>query len=154
MLCVNAPAPLLSASSPLDLSARSPRRPAVARARRVLLLLAGLWILNFFDLSMTLHAAASGVLDEQNPLARAALERGTNVLAAGKLAALFGATWVLFQFRGRRLTELASAFLMVVYVGVAVQWKLCYDMYSVTHGAADSEEIVMVDAVLRYLPLF
>ena len=115
----------------------------------------GLWILNLVDLGMTLRASADGVLDEQNPLARLALSCGPSVLLAGKLAVLIGASCVLFQYRARRCAELASAFLLTVYVGVAFQWKYCYEMYDIIHGAPiESKQLATVDAILRYLPIF
>jgi hypothetical protein len=125
------------------------------RARRVLLLLVGLWILNLFDLGMTLRASADGMLEEQNPLARAALSHSPVALMVGKLTLLLGASYVLLRFRARPCTEYASAFLLLVYVGVAFQWKFCYDMYEIMHNSQiDSGQVALVDTILKYLPIF
>jgi hypothetical protein len=112
-----------------------------ARARRVIVLLLGVWILNAFDLGLTVQAQADGVLHEGNPIARALLSWGAGALLAFKATIVLGTSLVLFRYRRRLCAELATAFALVVYALVAVQWKMCYEVYDIasahTQDAAD-----------------
>ncbi len=123
------------------------------RARRVMILLAGVWVLNLFDLSLTMRAQADGMLYEGNPLARALLTLGAGPLIAAKLLLVAGATLVLFNFRRLRCAEVAACIALLVYVGVAVQWKLCYEMYEVAHSNAQNAEFAHVEAITRLVPI-
>lgn len=130
------------------------RSVATCRARRVLLFLSAVWMLNAFDLTMTLRAQADGMLHEGNPLAKYVMQHGAPALTAFKLALLCGASIVLVRFRQRRIAELASCLVLAIYVGVAFQWKFCYDMYEIINtGASAAEDFGWADAQMRYLPM-
>ena len=125
------------------------------RGRRVLYLLVGVWILNAFDLSLTLRAQADGMLHERNPLARAILSFGAPAIFAFNAAAVAGATCVLYRLRSHRCAEVASVLVLFAYVGVACQWMLCYEMYELSHvGGAGVGDFARVDALAQYLPVF
>ena len=123
------------------------------RSRRVLILVGGIWILNLFDLSLTMRAQADGMLYEGNPLARALFRFGSAPVIAAKLLMLAGATAVFFRFRKRRCAEIAAMVVLFVYSGVAVQWKLCYDMYEVAHSNPSNVEFAYVDAITKLIPV-
>ena len=123
------------------------------RSRRVLFLLAGVWLLNLFDLALTLLASSDGMLHEENPIARALLHSPAALLAF-KLTLVAAATAVLFNFRRFRCAEIGCTFALVIYAGVAVQWKLCYDLYDISHTAAASQaDLNEVDSFMNLVPV-
>jgi hypothetical protein len=103
-----------------------------ARGRRVIVLLLGLWIINAFDLALTLLATRDGVLYEENPIARALLAHSPYALAIFKVLTVTAASSVLIYYRRHRCSEWASALVATAYALVALQWKLCYEMYEIT----------------------
>lgn len=110
-----------------------PCTPSVAaRGRRVIVLLLGLWIINAFDLALTLLAMRDGVLYEENPVARALLAHGPHALAVFKVLTVAAASSVLLYYRRHRCCEWATALVATAYTLVALQWKLCYEMYDIT----------------------
>ncbi|MCB9850549.1 MAG: hypothetical protein H6817_07575 [Phycisphaerales bacterium] len=124
------------------------------RGRRVLFLLVGVWMLNLFDLTLTLRAWNDGVMYEQNPLARGLLAYGPGGLAVCKLALVGAATAVLFSYRRFRCAEVASMLALLIYVGVAFQWKYCYEMYDMAHrNAVNCADFSRVDAFMRVVPV-
>ncbi|MHC4093476.1 MAG: DUF5658 family protein, partial [Planctomycetota bacterium] len=90
-----------------------------SRARRVLCMLSGLWLINLFDLVLTLLAHAQGMLDESNPIARRLLPLGPEVVAAFKLLLVGGSSAVLIRFRTRFIAEISAALMLLLYTGVA-----------------------------------
>lgn len=126
-----------------------------ARGRRVLYLLLAVWILNAFDLSLTIQAQADGMLHEGNPLARAILSRGAGAIFAFKIILVTGASYVIYSFRHHRCTEAAVTFILLAYVGVALQWHLCYEMYEIAHmGNQCPADFARVDALFQCFPVF
>jgi len=126
-----------------------------ARGRRVLYLLLGVWLLNLFDLSLTLRAWGDGMLHEENPLARVMLQRDPAVLLAFKLSVVGAGTTVLFNLRRFRCAEVASMLVLLVYAGVAVQWKFCYELYELSLTAAMTpEDSSRLEGLGRILPIF
>ncbi len=91
------------------------------RARRVLLLLILLWLLNIFDLAQTILALRIGSFQEQNPLARSLLHAPA-ALAMYKVTLLLFATIIFVRFWRHTLTEIGCWFLASVYVGLAYIW--------------------------------
>lgn len=126
---------------------------ASLRARRVLLFLAAVWLLNAFDLTMTICAQADGMLHEENPVARAVLRHGTPALTAFKFALVVCPTIVLFNYRRLLCAELASCLAAIVYAGVAFHWKFCYDMYEITCSVPVFPEVGRAAARLHQIPL-
>ena len=125
------------------------------RCQRVLYLLLIIWILNAFDLWMTMRAHSDGVLDERNPLARILLPQGAVVVFLFKLGLVAGGSYSLYKWRHRKSAEIASFFVFVAYVGVACQWKFCYDMYYLAQtGSATTPDFAQIDFFTRCLGVF
>jgi hypothetical protein len=102
-------------------------RRAPTRGQRTLLLLAGLWLLGGVDLSMTTLARQHDLLDagsEYNPLAARVLPFGSPALLTYKILLTAGGSLGLVLYRGRRIAELASVLVLIVYALVAIQWML------------------------------
>ena len=114
---------------------------ADSRSHRVLCLLAGLWIINAFDLVLTILAYRNNLLDEYNPIAARVLPLGAGMLCIYKSVLVASASAVLVWARRQLLAEMVSGAMLIVYAMVAVHWKVCYETYEVTHtnsaGAAD-----------------
>ncbi len=128
-------APLRSAAS--DSGANSLARRIVhwftsARSHRVLCVVAGLLLINIFDLILTLSAHRQGLLEESNPIAARILPHGPAALMAYKLTLVAIGGGILIRCRKHRICEVASVTVMLVYVLLAFQWKECYDMYAIT----------------------
>jgi len=111
------------------------------RKRRVLAILAMVWIINGFDLALTVIAQRDGVLYEGNPIARQVLNYGEGAVMLFKLTLVAGASSVLFWFRSHRCAELAALLVALTYCLVAFQWKLCYEMYDLTHARHSAQEV-------------
>lgn len=105
---------------------------AESRAHRVICLVAGIWLLNAFDLILTLLAHSQGVLDEENPVARTLLGMGTPSLVLFKIGLVLIGTYPLLRYRRARITELGTLVILVAYALLAVHWRECYELYSLT----------------------
>ncbi len=101
------------------------RNPAARRTRRVVLLLALVWIVTVCDLLLTLLARQIGGFHEANPLAREFVH-DPGALAAYKFLLAGPATIVLLVFRRRLLTEVACWLLAAVYTALALLWLAYY----------------------------
>ena len=99
-----------------------------ARSHRVLCMLAGLWLINLFDLMLTVMAHAQGVL-------------------------VAGASAVLIRYRKRFISEVSAALMLTVYAGVAVRWKLCYDLYTAASGPIHSSELEFLNSWVSSVPI-
>lgn len=97
------------------------------RSRRILLTLAGVWIISVFDLFFTLNEAMSANFVELNPVAATLLHGPPNIVAAFKFGLLGGATVILLALRRHFIAELACWFLLATKVYVAVRWFSYYD---------------------------
>ena len=104
-----------------------------ARSHRVICLILGIWLINGFDLALTLFSHEQGVLDEANPVARRMLEQGTLPLILYKIGLVLIGSYPLLKFRAARITELAAIVIVIVYATLAVQWSNCYDLYHACH---------------------
>ncbi len=125
-----------------------------SRSHRVLCVVGGLCLINVFDLILTLLSHSQGLLSESNPIARHILPMGPQVVAMFKLALVGGACAVLVHFRRMALSEFTSLLMFLVYAGVAIRWKLCYELYtlSVTSGASQ-QDLDMLNAYTAGIPL-
>lgn len=110
------------------------------RSRRLFLLLVAVWIINAFDLTLTLLADRDGILHERNPIARALLSYGQVPVSLFKIGLVTAASLVLWRCRVHRCSELAAVLAVLIYAGVAFQWKDCYDTYDLT--LADGGSVV------------
>lgn len=102
------------------------------RPQRVVCLLIGLWLINGFDVVLTVAAHRQGLLDETNPIAARLLSHSPTALLLYKLALVTFASTVLLTHRKQFIAEIAATGMLVIYALVAVHWRLCYDLYDVT----------------------
>ena len=116
-------------ASPLSVLVRLVRAArgdaSARRARRVVLMLVLLWIINMFDLSFTMIARQIGGFVEANPVA-AHVVRDSLSLVIFKLTMLVCATLILFTFRRHLWTEVGCWLLAAVYTTLAFVWHLYY----------------------------
>ena len=96
------------------------------RPRRVLLLLAAIWVLNVFDLGYTLLEATQHHFVEMNPLAAGLIHAPTPLLVAYKASLVIVGSLVLLVFARHSTTEWACWFLLAVYVYVGLRWYLYF----------------------------
>lgn len=115
--------PLLSALG------RAGSRLGSKRCRRVVLLLALLWLCGVFDLVFTLTAHRIGSFHELNPLAAALLAHPT-VLIVFKLSTLAAGSVILFLFRRHLIAEIACWTLCGVYASLSAVWVHYYAFLS------------------------
>ena len=101
------------------------------RPRRVLYLLAGVWVLNFMDLGLTITESEARLFRELNPLAAQMLGEPL-ALVMYKASLVWIGSWILLRFRARRLTELACWFLLATYSYVGLRWHQYYSDVIVT----------------------
>lgn len=121
------------------LNRRAPRRHwwsrvvdwlADARSHRVICLVAGIWILNAFDLALTLLSHEQGMLQEQNPVARHMLSNGVASIILYKTGLVCIGSYPILRFRRARITELGAIVVLIAYATLAVRWSACYDIYA------------------------
>ncbi len=116
--------------------------------------MSGLWLINGFDLVLTLLAHEQGILDEQNPIARHLLPMGMPFLVAFKLGLVVTGSIIFIRYRQHRLSEMTAALLLIIYAGVAVRWHLCYQLYSLSSGLpVTNSEIEQIEAWSAVVPL-
>jgi hypothetical protein len=101
-----------------------------SRPRRVICLMAGVWLLNAFDLAMTVLAHQQGLLHEQNPLARAFLDEGPASVALFKFGLVLVGSLPLLRFRAAPIAELGVLTVLLAYAVLALHWSACYETYS------------------------
>jgi hypothetical protein len=101
-----------------------------SRGHRVLCLVLGIWILNLFDLALTLIAHRHGLLEEVNPLARNLLESDPRSLVYYKIGLVFLGTLPIVRFRHARIAELGALTVLAAYVLLAMRWNICYELYT------------------------
>jgi len=130
---------LSSATSlPLDARTTEPNRRAArwirwiaeSRSHRVFCLVAAIWILNVFDLLLTLVSQEHGLLHEINPVARQVLSQGTISVMLYKAGLVLIGTYPLLKFRSARITELGALVVLCVYAFLAIRWSTCVDLYT------------------------
>lgn len=106
-----------------------------ARAHRVVCLVLGIWLINAFDLILTILSHEQGVLVEQNPFARHMLEQGVLSLILYKTGMVCIGSYPLLKFRTARITECGALVILLTYATLAVHWSECYEAYSVALSA-------------------
>ncbi len=103
---------------------------AEARSHRIICLVAGIWLLNGFDLVFTLLSHEHGLLFEENPLAREMLGQGVVSVVLYKIGLVLIGTYPLLKFRRVRITELGTFVVFLVYALLAIRWSTCFKLYS------------------------
>ena len=109
------------------------------RSRRVICLVAGIWLFNAFDLALTIIAHQQGLLQEENPLARELLRHGAVPLILYKTGLVLIGSYPLLKFRAARITELGTLVVLLIYALLAARWSSCYDVYHATFAQAVSQ---------------
>jgi hypothetical protein len=99
----------------------------LTRPRRVLLVLAAVWVISIFDFGFTLLERDNPLFVELNPLAAALLTGPTHLITAFKFGLLGLGTAILVGLRRRAPAELACWFLLAAKVYVALRWYAYYD---------------------------
>ena len=89
-------------------------------SRWVSLTLAGVLLLNLFDLVATVFFVTAGYAEEANPVMATFLELGAPGFALAKLGLVSAGVWVLWRHRERLLARLGSVGALAVYVGVGI----------------------------------
>jgi len=121
-----------------------------ARSHRVVCLVTGLWVLNSFDLVLTVTAYRQGLLHEMNPVAARMLSEGEVFLVLYKFGLLAISSYLLLKLRRERIAELAAMLALIVYAMVAVHWQDCYDVYTQTD--ISSHNHALLDPLTPLLP--
>ncbi len=103
---------------------------AAARSHRVICLVAGIWLLNAFDLMLTVLAHQQGLLQEENPIARHLLQTGVPSIVLFKIGLVLIGSYPLLRFRAARITELGTLVILVASALLAVHWSECYELYT------------------------
>jgi Domain of unknown function (DUF5658) len=96
------------------------------RPRRVLLVLAVIWVLNAFDLCFTMIEAHGRHFRELNPLAEMLLHNPDALVAFKTSLVAIGST-ILLTFRSRRIAELSCWFMLATYLYVGLRWWDYYE---------------------------
>lgn len=105
--------------------------PATRRSFRVIVVLAGVFVLTIFDLAYTQAQLPRGNFLEANLLAAGAVEAGAMSAAAYKVL-LFGAgAYILHRFRRTAAAELGTWLLAACHVGLMVWWELYFQALEV-----------------------
>lgn len=100
-------------------------------------LLTAILMLGLFDLLFTLLAHTLGLLDERNPVARAALGRGAASLITFKIFLTFVGCALLYLARATVCGRVAAIGIFVMYAGLAIWWSDCvYEFDRVTPGGS------------------
>ena len=106
---------------------RSLRGYRLTRTRRVLWVLAAVWVLNMFDLGFTIVAHVYGHFTELNPIAASMLSGPWYHLATFKFVTLAAGTIILLMLARHKVAELGSWLLLATYVFVAARWYRYFD---------------------------
>ncbi len=145
--------------TPSDLDRRGWYRRAAewatrSRGHRVICMMSGLWLINVFDLVLTLLAYEQGLLDEQNPIARHLLPMGVPVVVTFKVGLVLTGSIIFIRYRHHRLSELTAALMLIIYACVAVRWHLCYELYNLSSGLpVTNSEIEQIETWSAVLPI-
>ena len=123
---------------------------AASRAHRVIVLVLAIWLLNAFDLTLTIMSHKHGLLDEQNPVAREMLKAGVLPIMLYKVGMVLMGSYPLLRFRRHRICELGALVVLAAYALLAVRWSTCYELYSLT--ASDSLNLAEFNLANRGFP--
>ena len=111
----------------VDAELSGPEDARAARARRVVLALVLIWILNAFDLTFTVLAHRIGGLKEMNPFAGHLLTQSGGLIPFKAATVIIG-SGILFVFRRRWTTEAAAWGVCAVYLVLAFMWVTYYEL--------------------------
>lgn len=100
-----------------------------SRPQRILLLLIGIWIMQYFDLSLTLFAQQHGMLGEQNPIARQALRLGVVGAIVYKYTLMTAGSIVLFWYRRLAICECLLWGVFLSFVALSIHWQMCVAIF-------------------------
>ncbi len=106
---------------------RNLRGYRLTRPRRVLFVLAAVWVLNMFDLGFTMVAHVHGHFTELNPIAAGMLSGPWYHVATFKFVSLGAGTIILLMLARHKVAELGSWLLLATYVFVAARWYRYFD---------------------------
>lgn len=101
------------------------------RPRRVLIVLALVWVINFFDLNFTLIESQRHFFKELNPVA-APLLHSSSSLVLYKAALILIASVILLSHARQRIAELGAWLALSIYGYVGCCWWLYYGHVSET----------------------
>jgi len=104
------------------------RDPSAIRARRVVLLVAGIWIVGVFDLVLTLLAEKIGGFEDANPIV-AEITHIWELLVVFKLFTLMFASAIFLKYRRKRFTEFGCWAVGIVHVVLAFLWLQYYALF-------------------------
>jgi hypothetical protein len=119
-----------ASAKPAALPAENP--PVSGRPRRVLAVLLAVWMLNAYDLWMTLEADRHGLLVELNPVAATILPGGTTAIILYKLSLVTLGSTLLVACRRHRASEYGAWTTLLVYGLLTTHWFECWVWYSIT----------------------
>lgn len=108
---------------------------AASRSHRVVILVLAIWVINSFDLMLTLLSHQQGMLDEENPLANYFLKQGIASLVLYKAGMVLIGSYSLLRFRHTRIAEMGAFIVVMVYALLAVRWQACSELYTLTYNA-------------------
>ncbi len=109
---------------------------AASRSHRVVILVLAIWVINSFDLMLTLISHQQGMLDEENPVANYFLRQGTASVILYKAGMVLIGSYSLLRFRHTRIAEMGAFIVVMVYALLAVRWQACCELYTLTYNAA------------------
>ena len=113
---------------------------AESRSHRVLALVACIWLLNAFDLDLTIASWQAGVLDEQNPVARRMLRFGPTCIVLYKIGLVLIGSYPLLKFRSARIAEMGAVVVLAAYIVLALRWATCFELYAIAISGETTEE--------------
>ena len=99
----------------------------LTRARRILLALGAVWVINVLDLGYTLLESFHSGFIELNPVAAKLIGGSAAALVGYKLALLLISSTILLVYRRHRVAELGCWLLLAVYLHVAICWWYYYE---------------------------
>ncbi|HPD31487.1 MAG TPA: DUF5658 family protein [Phycisphaerae bacterium] len=129
-------------SRPADPGTFIPSRPRERQDRRFIWLLIGVWIVNCFDLELTLLAAHQRMLWELNPVVGRVLPFGPKGLTCYKFALLGFGSLVLWRYRRYRVAVVALWIVAIACVGLSLVWYQLYFGAEPTWGGINTSCIV------------
>ena len=135
----------LPAAEPLGVQTSASTRiaPLRWRERRLFYLLLSAWVINAFDLALTLLAYQQNLLVELNPLAARVLPHGTAAVVIYKCTMLFIGTGVLWYCRRHWATEPAVWAYLVLCVGLSFWWhRLLHEAEPIWMIANTAEKVL------------
>ena len=127
-----------------------------SRSHRVICLLLGVWVISGFDVVLTLLAHFQGMLDETNPIARQLLLHSPYAVLGFKVVLVTFASYILLTLRTNLLAEIAAGGMLVIYTIVAIRWRLCYELYTLTQvgdirpGEIDAVDLTILTSHLKF----